>query len=135
MSNITPSSLDVVESFGLNFLLGNAVTLICLHEDREGRKDLEEALACLDREIKKQEQTGESVQRKTELDNVNPSHYKTSAGFQVIDVIEAYNLNFPLGNAIKYICRHGSKNGLEDLKKARWYLDRELTGGVRCSGS
>lgn len=59
-------------------------------------------------------------------DPVNPPHYKTSAGFEVIDVIEAFDLDFCLGNAVKYICRHKKKGGVEDLAKARWYIDRAI---------
>lgn len=62
-----------------------------------------------------------------EADPVNhPSHY-TSGGIETIDVIEAWQLGFHLGNAVKYISRAGKKgDALEDLKKARWYLDREI---------
>ena len=56
----------------------------------------------------------------------NPSHYK-SGGIEVIDVIEAFNLNFRLANVIKYVLRAGRKgDALEDLEKAAWYLDREI---------
>lgn len=58
------------------------------------------------------------------MDKVNhPEHY-TYGKIEVIDVIEAFNLDYKEGNIIKYILRHKHKNGLEDLKKARWYLDR-----------
>lgn len=60
-------------------------------------------------------------------DPVNhPSHY-TDGKIEVIDFIEDKKLGFHLGNAVKYICRAGKKNPnkeLEDLQKARWYLDR-----------
>jgi len=57
----------------------------------------------------------------------HPPHYKTASGLETIDVIEAFELNFRLGNAIKYILRAGKKGDrIEDLKKARWYLDREI---------
>lgn len=60
-------------------------------------------------------------------DPVNrPRHY-TSRDIEVIDIIEAWEMNFHLGNVVKYVLRHKEKNGLEDLKKARWYLDREIT--------
>ena len=60
------------------------------------------------------------------MDNVNhPKHYNTGK-IEVIEFIEDQNLNFCLGNAIKYICRYKHKNGLEDLKKALWYLEREI---------
>ena len=56
----------------------------------------------------------------------NPSHYK-SGGIEVIDVIEAFELNFRLANVIKYVLRAGRKgDALEDLEKAAWYLDREI---------
>jgi len=56
----------------------------------------------------------------------HPSHYQGKK-FEVIDIIEDFDLNFTLGNAIKYILRSGKKNGhLEDLKKAMWYLEREV---------
>ena len=56
----------------------------------------------------------------------NPSHYK-SGGIEVIDVIEAFELGFHLGNVVKYVLRAGRKgDALEDLEKAAWYLDREI---------
>lgn len=57
----------------------------------------------------------------------HPAHYQAE-GMEAIDVIEAYNLNFSLGSAIKYILRAGKKpneTSKEDLKKAIWYLQRE----------
>lgn len=65
-------------------------------------------------------------------DPTNPNHYKQH-GIECIDVLEALDLPFHLANVIKYIWRHRQKNGIEDLKKARWYLDRFITreGGTR----
>ena len=60
-------------------------------------------------------------------DNVNnPTHYNVGT-IEVIKVIEDWKLNFNLGNAIKYIgrCEH-KNNKQEDIKKAIWYLEREL---------
>jgi hypothetical protein len=61
-------------------------------------------------------------------DNVNhPSHYKMG-GIETIDFIEAKNLNYNLGNVVKYITRADYKgNKIEDLKKAQWYLNREVS--------
>lgn len=63
-------------------------------------------------------------------DNVNhPNHYKTKNGLETIQVIEAFTDGLmgveatDTGNIIKYICRWKKKNGLEDLKKAQWYLN------------
>ncbi len=59
-------------------------------------------------------------------DEINPNHYR-QGGIEVIDVIEAYALGFNLGNVVKYTLRAGKKDdALADLKKARWYLDREI---------
>jgi len=57
----------------------------------------------------------------------HPSYYKTG-GIEAIDVIEAWNLDFCLGNTVKYIARCGKKSDkvLEDLQKAKWYLNREI---------
>lgn len=60
-------------------------------------------------------------------DNVNhPAHYKVG-GIETIDFIEAKQLNYNLGNVVKYITRADHKgNTQEDLLKARWYLNREI---------
>jgi hypothetical protein len=60
-------------------------------------------------------------------DMVNhPPHYKTG-GIETIDYIEAKELNFHLGNAVKYISRANHKGTpIEDIRKAIWYLEREL---------
>lgn len=60
-------------------------------------------------------------------DPVNhPGHYtKHPSGIECIQVTE--HMNFCLGNAVKYIWRAGLKgNALEDLKKAKWYVEREI---------
>jgi hypothetical protein len=59
----------------------------------------------------------------------HPSHYRKDTGFEAIDVIEAWELDFCLGNAVKYIARCGRKGtdkSGEDLKKAMWYIDRHI---------
>jgi len=63
-----------------------------------------------------------------EADMVNhPPHYKVG-GVETIEFIEAKNLNYHLGNAVKYISRAFYKgNPLQDLKKARFYIDREIS--------
>lgn len=62
------------------------------------------------------------------IDMVNsPPHY-TQGGIETIDFIEAKGLSYNLGNVVKYITRADHKgNTVEDLMKARWYLDREIT--------
>lgn len=64
--------------------------------------------------------TGESVN--------HPAHYNPGP-YEAIKVIEAWELGFNLGNAVKYIARAGKKPGSaksEDLEKALWYLQREI---------
>ena len=55
-------------------------------------------------------------------DNINPEHY--TQGIECIDYITSKNMSFLEGNVIKYVTRYKMKNGLEDLKKAQWYLNR-----------
>lgn len=56
----------------------------------------------------------------------NPPHY-TTGGIETIDFIEAKQLNYNLGNVVKYITRADHKgNRVEDLRKAKWYLEREI---------
>lgn len=59
----------------------------------------------------------------------HPSHYHAESGLEVIEIIEAWGLNFNRGNALKYLARAGAKDPereAEDLKKALWYIKREL---------
>ena len=86
-----------------------------------------------------------SKEEKTKCDMVNhPKHYKGKHGIEAIDVIEEFELNFHLGNAVKYVLRSGKKydkeydenlglhmsdiknRKIEDLRKAIWYLEREV---------
>lgn len=82
------------------------------------------------------------------MDKVNhPSHYKSNNGYEVIDIIEFFNLNFHRGNVLKYLLRSGKKaeegyaateKEIEDLEKAIWYLRREvkrIRGDANVEGS
>ena len=60
-------------------------------------------------------------------DPVSPDHYQFPHGVQVIDITQY--LSFCRGNVVKYVCRAGKKHPekeLEDLRKARFYLDQEI---------
>lgn len=59
----------------------------------------------------------------------HPAHYGgVDNPYEAIKVIEAWGLGFCLGNTVKYIARAEHKGAtVEDLKKARWYLDREIS--------
>lgn len=69
----------------------------------------------------------EEIKMNVEFDDVNrPEHYVKN-GFEVIDIIEAWGLGYRLGNVIKYVLRHQDKgNPIKDLRKAQWYLSREI---------
>ena len=61
----------------------------------------------------------------------HPAHYGGAASvYEAIKVIEAWELGFHIGNAVKYIARAGKKGGpgqeFEDLKKAQWYISRRI---------
>ncbi len=63
-----------------------------------------------------------------EQTQINHPDYYNQNGLEAIDFIEAFNLNFNLGNVVKYIVRAGRKtdDSLADLQKAEWYLAREI---------
>ncbi len=61
-------------------------------------------------------------------DTIRPDYYKSN-GIEVLDLTDAFDLNFNLGNVVKYVVRAGKKDGEEkekDLAKAKFYLAREL---------
>ena len=59
---------------------------------------------------------------KTMNDNINPTYYRK--GIETTDYIVSHSMNYLEGNIIKYVTRYKDKGGLEDLKKAEWYLTR-----------
>lgn len=68
---------------------------------------------------------GESEEKNDVISH--PSHY--TQGIECMDYIESHKLNYARGNVIKYVTRAGLKDAskeVEDLEKARWYLDREI---------
>lgn len=85
--------------------------------------------------------TSSDNERAVVHDNVNhPAHY-TAGGIECIDCIESMiapiknpTYAFLTGQSLKYLARYTMKNGVEDLKKARWYLDR-LIGKVAKDGT
>lgn len=73
-------------------------------------------------------ETPEQIAARTaprKVDAVNhPPHYKSADGLEAIDVIEGFDLGFHEGNVVKYLLRWRQKGGIEDLRKAAWYLGR-----------
>ena len=94
-----------------------------VHYDTNGNEIYEEE-STNDAPTYPQEQLAD-VERRETVDH--PDYYKRG-GVEAIDAIEAWGLGFNLGNVVKYIARAGrkTKDGLQDLKKAEWYLSREI---------
>ena len=89
---------------------------------KEIRENVEERL--------KHKLYSEDVETKLAEDLVNhPEHYKAKNGLEAIDMIAAFTEGLQgmeavcTANALKYLCRWHKKNGVEDLKKARWYIN------------
>jgi len=62
------------------------------------------------------------LERRAEIEKINPDYY--TKGIETIDYIISHSMNYLEGNLVKYVTRYKHKNGLEDLLKAKWYLDR-----------
>jgi len=71
--------------------------------------------------------TGQKSKNTMAIDDpVNsPKHY-TQGSMEVITAIEGLGLDYHQGNVLKYVSRYRYKNGIEDLRKAKWYIDRLL---------
>jgi hypothetical protein len=78
--------------------------------------------------VQEMKSTLDALDKIKDVDPVNhPPHYKTG-GIETIDFIEAKDLNYRLGNVVKYVSRAGRKHSdpVQDLEKAAWYLQREI---------
>lgn len=90
---------------------------------------IEEKVALKGEELRN-ELYSENVETKLAEDLVNhPEHYKAKNGLEAIDMIAAFTDGLQgmeavcTANALKYLCRWHKKNGVEDLKKAKWYIE------------
>lgn len=92
-----------------------------------GMEEVKQLASMVHQEVKKRGRPAKQLSSSPSHDPVNrPAHY-TVGGIETIDYIEAKQLNYHLGNVVKYVSRAGKKGAtLEDLKKAKWYLDREI---------
>ena len=107
-ATIYPST-DIFEEGGYQVTLPQVISLHKYWENSEDKK---------------------STEPKSQIDMVNhPAHYKSETGLETIEVVEAFTFDlegiesYDVGNVVKYISRWKKKNGLEDLKKAQWYLN------------
>ena len=100
----------------------NTIVEIDTQDLDDGKNTEEVALEYLN-----QVKTGlEGIARREAVNH--PPHYN-QGNIEVIDAIEDWGLDFNAGNVVKYVSRHQHKaEPLEDLKKARWYLDRIIEG-------
>ena len=80
--------------------------------------------------INKNEYDYHHINDESKEDIINhPKHYKLGNGIETIDIIQSATSEIKgieavcVGNILKYVCRYSKKNGLEDLKKAQWYLN------------
>ena len=86
----------------------------------------EEKARALEEQERDRRRALESIAQREAVNH--PPHYN-QGNIEVIDAIEDWGLDFNAGNVIKYVARHKHKaEPLEDLKKARWYLDRIIKG-------
>ena len=65
-------------------------------------------------------------------DNINPDYYRK--GIETTDYIQSHSMNYLEGNIIKYVTRYKAKGGVEDLKKAEWYLTRLIKQEEQANG-
>jgi hypothetical protein len=94
-------------------------------DDRHGPRCSCIAFVSVDSRVDREARAGKAVPEVIS----HPAHYGGDTPYEAIKVIEAWGLGFCLGNTVKYISRAGKKDParhLEDLRKARWYLDREI---------
>ena len=59
----------------------------------------------------------------TLMDKISPDYYQ-KGNIEVTDFIVDQSMSFLEGNIVKYLCRYKEKSGIEDLRKARWYIDK-----------
>jgi DNA-binding CsgD family transcriptional regulator len=130
-ANPNVKAASIAEKFGLSkayvyVLMSEARKKLNLNKQRRGKWKQKERMQSATRDEKI---VNPGVYETVAVipDAVNhPAHYKVG-GIETIDFIEAKQLNYNLGNVVKYLTRADHKgNALEDLNKARWYLNREI---------
>lgn len=118
------SSADAVEIFGATDMPSAPADLRVADPETQAQAEQAQAQAPAQVQTQAPEQKG-SDSRFDPVDN--PAHYCEGRTYMPIDVIEDWELGFNLGSCLKYIARAGRKgDALEDLKKARFYLNREI---------
>jgi hypothetical protein len=119
----TIGTVSDYNSYGFNYVYDVVDNKGRHYNVREG-----DIFAVLKPQTNKNEDIGDNVHKATKEMVNHPAHYGGDNPMEVIKIIDHYKLPFSLGNTIKYVLRSDSKgNKLEDLKKAAWYLQHEIT--------
>jgi hypothetical protein len=119
----TIGTVSDYNSYGFNYVYDVVDNKGRHYNVREG-----DIFAVLKPQTDKNEDIGNNVNQVTKEMVNHPAHYGGDNPLEVIKIIDHYKLPFSLGNTIKYVLRSDSKgNKLEDLKKAAWYLQHEIT--------
>lgn len=106
--------------------VGEEELAVAVDEIDMSMQEVKELAEAVHREVKKRGRPAKQLSSSSHDPVNSPAHY-TAGGIETIDYIEAKQLNYHLGNVVKYVSRAGKKSEvLEDLKKARWYLEREI---------
>ena len=116
----------LIES-GLVDLANGLADEIEKNEEQTAKEAVDDAVKNTCKEFEERAKKAGWSCKPTEKEMVShPSHYQGKR-FEVIDIIDDYSLNFNLGNSLKYLLRAGHKDDyVQDLKKAIWYLNREI---------
>ena len=122
----------IEQCFGFKMYGNDEVQLIRTHNDNLTEKfEGSEVYRIIVKDLSLTEDKYGKNKRKENKEQVNhPSHYGGAENpYEAIKVINAWELNFELGNTVKYISRAGKKDPnkkIEDLEKAMWYLNYEI---------
>lgn len=132
------SPTEVAKKFGVNTQYVYVIRSLMKKQAKQTTVPVEAGPVVAPRETKTEPALSAPYVKEAK-DMVNkPPHY-TDGGMEVIDFIEAKRLDYHLGNVVKYITRAGKKDDeLQDLQKARWYLDRAISARheaiINCDG-
>jgi len=69
----------------------------------------------------------------TLMDKISPDYYQ-QGNIEVTDFIIDQSMSFLEGNVVKYLCRYKEKSGIQDLRKARWYIEKLIAERMKTTG-
>ena len=68
------------------------------------------------------------------MDTTSPDYYQ-KGNIEVTDFIIDQSMSFLEGNVVKYLCRYKEKSGIQDLRKARWYIEKLIAERMKTTGA